>query len=451
MPLPFAISPAPSFAEVVDPRDERPIARAALHAWLAFQACAALRPAAARALLLRTLDPIAALAALTGAAPAQVLDARALAACVAQLTKVGARLVPFGAAAYPARLAALVDAAPLLGVRGDPASLAIPFVAIVGARAPTRLGLDLARQLAHDLAEHGIGVVSGLARGIDAAAHRGALDAGGVTVAILGCGPEQVYPREHAKLAEEIAVRGAVLSELPVGAPPAKHHFPLRNRLISALARAVVVVEARARSGSLVTARHAADQGRDVLAFPGAVGAPTSEGPNQLLRAGAWPVLDVSDVLAALGIGPASAVERASLKAREATIRANAVATRGAEKHASGATGLGGAARTEPKANGDHGSARSRIGKPIGSSGSTPDVPIPPHPTDSQSLIPQTSDQRSLLASLRHDPATRDELAERMHLSPQALAQLLLPLELEGRVVEDRDGLLRVRCKPEAL
>jgi DNA processing protein len=430
----------PAFAELLDPRDERPAVRVALHAWLALQARAALRPAQARALLLRTRDPVAALAALCGVKPAQVLDARSFAAGLAQLENAGARLLPFGASAYPARLAVLPDAAPLLGVRGDPASLAIPFVAIVGARAPTRLGLDVARRLGRELAEHGIGVVSGLARGIDAAAHRGALDVGGVTVAILGCGPEQVYPREHAALADEIAVRGAVLSELPVGAPPAKHHFPLRNRLISALSRAVVVVEARARSGSLVTARHAADQGRDVLAVPGAVDAPTSEGPNQLLRAGAWPVLDVSDVLAALGIGPASAVERAALQSRAATIENDTEAAPEANDPASGAAVLGGAARSEPKASEAH-QARGRRGKPIGRSGSKPDLPIPPH----------TTDQRTLLASLRHDPASRDELAARHRLAPQALAQQLLPLELEGRVVEDRDGLLRVRRKPEAL
>jgi DNA processing protein len=380
---------------LLDPRDERPDARATLHAWLAFQSRAALQPTAARTLLLRLRDPVAALAAHCGESPAQALDARSFAAAVAQLAAARVRMLPFGAPAYPARLAALVDAAPLLGVRGDPALLATPFVAIVGARAPTRLGLDLAHRLARDLAEFGVGVVSGLARGIDAAAHRGALEGGGVTVAILGCGPEQVYPREHTPLAEQIAARGAVLSELPVGAPPAKHHFPLRNRLISALARAVVVVEARARSGSLVTARHAADQGRDVLAVPGAVGAPTSEGPNQLLRAGAWPVLDVGDILGALGIGPATAVERASAKV--------AGVTAGSESR---------------------------------------------NPRSSE---PETPEQRSLLRSLHHDPATRDELAARLRLSPQSLAQRLLPLELDGRVVEDRDGLLRVLRIREAL
>ena len=379
------------FALPLDPRDERPAARAVLRAWLALQLRAALHPQSARSLLMRALDPVAALAARTGETPEQVLGTRAFANVVAQLVRAQVRMVPFGSPAYPERIAALVDAAPLLGVRGDPALLAVPFVAIVGARAPTRLGLDIARRLAGELAEHGIGIVSGLARGIDAAAHRGALEAGGVTVAILGCGPEQVYPPEHASLAAEIAARGVVASELPSGAPPAKHHFPLRNRLISGLARAVVVVEARAKSGSLVTARHAAAQGRDVLAVPGSVGAPTSEGPNQLLREGAWPVLDASDVLAALGLGPATPVEKAGQRLRE---------TRDARVHTAST----------------HAAATVRIDPPT----------------------------NAVLDSIRHDPATRDELAARLRLSPQALAQQLLPLELEGIVTEDRDGRIRV-------
>ncbi len=379
------------FAAPLDPRDERPAARAMLHAWLAFQMRAALSPQSARSMLVRALDPVAALAARTGETPAQVLGASAFAQVVAQLVRAQVRMLPFGSPAYPARIAALVDAAPLLGVRGDPALLAIPFVAIVGARAPTRLGLEIAHTLARDLAAHGIGIVSGLAHGIDAAAHRGALDAGGVTVAILGCGPEQVYPRENAALATEIAARGVVMSELPTGAPPARHHFPLRNRLISALARAVVVVEARAKSGSLVTARHAAIQGRDVLAVPGSVGAPTSEGPNQLLREGAWPVLDASDVLGALGLGFATPVEAAGRRSNE--VRKHAVATDTAPRMA-----------LDPAA-------------------------------------------QRLFDAIRHDPATRDELAARLGLSPQALAEQLLPLEVEGYVAEDRDGRICVFAK----
>lgn len=375
-------------------RHSDPLARA----WLALQLRLAYDPARARAALVRHGNPIAALRALFGVAPEDLLGDRAFTDLCDALERSGAQLLPFGAAAYPARLAGLPDAPPLLAVRGDPARLAAPLVAIVGARAPTRLGAEFALALAAGLVEHGVGVVSGLARGIDAAAHRGALEARGSTIAVLGCGPDRIYPPEHADLAARIAGSGAVVSELPIGAPPVPHHFPARNRLISALARAVVVVEARVRSGSLVTARHAADQGREVLAVPGAIGAPTSEGPNQLLRAGAWPVLDVSDVLAAIGLGAATPRERAALRERSPAAIA-AVATAHSARHDSDAS-----------------SAR-------GPQASAADPP--------------------LLAAIAHEPATRDALCQRLGWSAQQLARELVALELAGRVVEDRDGRLR--------
>jgi DNA processing protein len=175
-------------------------------------------------------------------------------------------------------------------------------VAVVGARAATVYGLDVARELAAALASAGVVVVSGLARGIDAAAHRAALAAGGLTVAFSACGPDLVYPAEHTGLASEIATSGAVVTEMPLGTPPLPHYFPLRNRLISGLAEVVVVVEARRRSGSLLTARRALDQGRDVMAVPGPINVPTSQGPNQLLRDGARAVCGVADLLDALGL-----------------------------------------------------------------------------------------------------------------------------------------------------
>jgi DNA processing protein len=182
-------------------------------------------------------------------------------------------------------------------VQGDPAALLAPAVALVGARAASEYGLRSARRLAADLARAGLVVVSGLARGIDGAAHEAALEAGGRTVAVLAGGLDHVYPPEHGALARRIAECGALASEFPLGTPPLAAYFPLRNRLISGVAEAVVVVEARVRSGSLVTARHALEQGRDVLVVPGPVDAPTSEGSNRLLRDGARPALDASDVL----------------------------------------------------------------------------------------------------------------------------------------------------------
>jgi len=152
------------------------------------------------------------------------------------------------------------------------------------------------------LARLGVVIVSGLARGIDAEAHEAALDVGGRTVAFQACGADRVYPEAHRGLAERIAGSGAVVSELPPGIGPRKHHFPLRNRLISGCSRALVVVEARARSGSLVSARHAADQNVAVLAVPGPIYAATSEGTNRLIRDGAAPLLEIDDVLEAAGL-----------------------------------------------------------------------------------------------------------------------------------------------------
>lgn len=277
--------------------------RALVHAWLALQAWGALRPVTARAALAATRggDPVAALRELARKAPEAQLDAARFAVSLRRLVAIGARLVPFGARAYPASVATLADAPLLLAVRGEPARLAGAHVAIVGSRRPTPYGVSVARRLARELAGLGFGIVSGLALGIDAAAHHGALEAGRVTIGVLGCGPDLVYPREHQALAAEIAASGVVLSELPPGAAPLKYHFPLRNRLISGLSQAVLVVEAKARSGSLITAEHAAEQGREVLAVPGPIDASTSEGPNLLLRHGATPVLDASDVLRALG------------------------------------------------------------------------------------------------------------------------------------------------------
>jgi len=154
------------------------------------------------------------------------------------------------------------------------------------------------------LARAGVAVISGMARGVDAAAHRGALAAGGPTAAVWGAGPDRVYPPEHEELAEEIAAHGCLVTEYPPGCAPLAHHFPERNRIIAGLCEAVVVVEADERSGALITARLALEEGREVMAVPGSVFSRFSAGPNGLLRAGAAPVLTADDVLAALGLPP---------------------------------------------------------------------------------------------------------------------------------------------------
>jgi DNA processing protein len=269
---------------------------APLRCWLALQHALCFEPERACALLRAHGDPRLALRA--SGAPA-VPEAE-LEASLATLRSVGARAIPFGTHAYPERLARYADPAPLLLLRGDVAALAAPAVAIVGSRAATRQGLALAHEFAEAFAASGLLVVSGLARGIDAAAHAGALDAGGRTLAVLASGPEIVYPAAHRRLAERIAERGALLTELPPGTPPRREHFPLRNRLISGIAHALLVIEARERSGTLVTVGHAAAQGIDVFALPGPVGAPANAGSNRLLRDGAHVALEPEDVLGVL-------------------------------------------------------------------------------------------------------------------------------------------------------
>lgn len=201
---------------------------------------------------------------------------------------------------YPPQLAAIVDPPIVLWIRGDPAALAEPIVTVVGSRAATPYALEMANVLAADLAAEGLVVASGLARGVDAAAHRGALTSGR-TVAVLGCGADVTYPREHVDLAGRIARAGALVSELPPGTPPRPHHFPLRNRILSGLACAVIVVEASRRSGSLITARLALEQGRDVLAVPGNVLGEHNRGAHALLRDGARLVEGAHDVLDEIG------------------------------------------------------------------------------------------------------------------------------------------------------
>jgi len=289
----------PPFSEPFDPAAPGALRDPLLRAWVAVQLELALAPELAVDALRVDRDPRRALRRLR---PAACVDAPHVDHALRVLARLGARLLPYCSPAYPWRLSQLRDPAPLLSVVGACSALSAPAVAIVGARAATVYGRTVARRLAADLARAGVVIVSGLAYGIDAAAHEGALEAGGRTVAVQACGPDQIYPARHRGLAARIARSGALVTELPPGTPPRRAHFPLRNRLISGLARALVVVEARERSGSLITVRHALDQGIDVFAVPGPITAPTSAGPNQLLRDGAQPVLDADDVLAVLGL-----------------------------------------------------------------------------------------------------------------------------------------------------
>lgn len=283
----------------------------------------------------------------------------------------GCALLCPGDPRFPEQLAAVRGCPDALYVRGDPAVLALPQLAIVGSRAATRAGRETAFEFAAALAARGLAITSGLATGIDAAAHRGALAAGGVTIAVCATGLDRTYPPEHAALADEIAAAGALVSEFPAGTPPAARHFPQRNRVISGLARGVLVVEAAARSGSLITARHAADQGRDVLAVPGSIRNALARGCHRLIKDGAALVETPDDVLFALGL---------------AELAADLV----------------------------------------------PDIAAGTDAGKSRAVL--DSDAEMLLNALGFEPADFDRLVERTGLAVQAVASKLQMLELEGRV-----------------
>jgi DNA processing protein len=306
---------------------------------------------------------------------------------LAAVAKIGARMIARGEPDYPAPLAAIADAPPLITVRGRAELLATPMIGMVGTRNASTNGRRFAGMLARDIGGKGFTVVSGLARGIDAAAHEGARSTG--TVAVVAGGVDVIYPRENAALTERIAAEGAIVAEQPFGLQPQARHFPHRNRLISGLSRAVVVVEAALRSGSLITARLAAEQGRDVLAVPGSPLDPRARGSNSLIRDGAWLVEGVEDVMAALGPldGPARVVKM------------------------------------------DH---PGGIPAPVDTRMDSPAAP----PAVTHDLA---RERDKILELLSYSPETVDELGRRAHLSPAVVAAILLELELAGRV-ERRSG-----------
>jgi DNA processing protein len=212
------------------------------------------------------------------------------------------RLITWGSPDYPPLLAAIPDPPLVLFVAGDAGLPSLPQLAMVGSRNPTAIGRDTAVQFACHLASTGLAVTSGLALGIDAASHRGALQAGGRTLAVLGCGLDAIYPRENTALAAQIVANGgALLADLPTGTAPLRHHFPRRNRIIAGLAIGTLVVEAALQSGSLITARLAGEHGREVFAIPGSIHSPQSRGCHRLIRQGAKLVESVDDIFAELG------------------------------------------------------------------------------------------------------------------------------------------------------
>jgi DNA processing protein len=227
--------------------------------------------------------------------------ASAAAAALDEAARAGMEPIAWFDPRFPPLLSCIVDPPPVLWTQGQSAVLLLPAVAIVGSRAATPYALDVAARLAGELANRGVAVTSGLARGVDSSAHRGSLDAGGATLAVLGSGLDRIYPAEHRSLAATITKDGVLVSELGPGGPPLPEHFPLRNRIISGISLAVVVVEANEKSGSLITARCAAEQGRDVMAVPGSVLSGRNKGSHSLLKDGAKVVETADDILDELG------------------------------------------------------------------------------------------------------------------------------------------------------
>lgn len=318
-----------------------------------------------------------------------------------QVAMLGGKLVTVGEPDYPPLLALLDDAPPVLAVLGDVACLGDRAVAVVGGRNASANGQRVAEELAADLAKAGLMVVSGMARGIDAAAHQGALS-GGRTIAVVAGGLDVPYPPEHADLQRRIARAGAVLSEAPAGTVPQSRHFPRRNRVIAGLALGVVVVEAAPRSGSLITARLAAEAGREVMAVPGSPLDPRSRGANDLIRQGAVLVETAEDVIANLPERP----------------------------HPTEPS-LFGAVATPDSAAG--------VAEP------TPESLLPP-----DSAADLAVGRAQVLDLLGPSPTPVDAVMRRCQLSPPAVMAVLLELELAGRIETLPGGRVAVLANPPA-
>ncbi|KVN56110.1 DNA-processing protein DprA [Burkholderia sp. BCCIQ04A] len=393
---------------------------AALRAWLQLAHAPGLPPAVLQILLAAFGSPAAllrasheAIAAVASPAAAQAvraserddLDTRTDAA-LAWLDGPGNVLVTLSDPAYPPRLRDLHDPPPLLYVKGRLDLLHARGLAMVGSRHATPQGLADATLFARGLSDAGLTIVSGLALGIDSAAHRGGLDGRSGTVAVIATGADLVYPARHRALAHEIATHGAIVSEWPLGTPARAAHFPQRNRLIAALALGVLVVEAAPRSGSLITARLANELGRDVFAMPGSIHAPLAQGCHALIRDGAKLTAAPFDVLEEYGLGEPAA------QAPAGTVRA---------------------ADPGPNA-GESGEPETAGGAPANravAAAASPRI---------EAASPVTPSEQAVLAALGYGPVTYEWLAEHSGLSDDVLHGALLALELAGRVASVAGG-----------
>ncbi len=301
------------------------------------------------------------------------------------LDQPGHHLLCWDDDAYPALLRRISNPPAALFIDGDPGCLWQPQIAVIGSRNPTSGGLEHARDFASTLSRQGMTITSGLASGIDTAAHKAALDAGGLTIAVNGTGLDQVYPSSSRAVAGLIPAQGAMISELPLGSPPKRQHFPSRNRIISGLSLAVLVVEAGLNSGTLITARMAAEQGRDVFALPGSLNNPMVKGCHRLIREGARLVETTADIMQELG--PVAAELQMEI--------------------------------------------RQRL-----------DLPdkMPRKPNMAQESLLDDIDYRTLIDVLGHDPKPLDVIIEQSGLSAREISSMLLMMELRGMVTKHGNG-----------
>jgi len=333
----------------------------------------------------------------------------------------GNAVVTLADSAYPRALLTMPDPPPLLYVKGRLELLQARAVAIVGSRGASQQGIEDARRFAHALSDAGLAVVSGLALGIDGAAHRGALKGPGSTIAVIGTGADLVYPSPHHALAHEIATCGAIVSEWPLATPARSANFPQRNRLIAGLVGGVLIVEAAMRSGSLITARLANEMGRDVFAIPGSIHAPLSRGCHRMIKQGAKLVETPEDILEEFGFAVAS---EPAARAPEPRPRDRRLTPR---------AGRSVSTKTETEAE-----AEAEAGEFTLSLASASPHPKATAPVTaswaSASIKPANSEADRLLDALGHAPATLEILAERTEMSGATLQSLLLQLELAGRI-----------------
>lgn len=393
--------------------------------WLRLIRSESVGPQTFRALINRHQGAAAALAALPAIAaqrgkPIRVCGVDEAERELEALDRMGARLVALGEPDYPATLRAIDAAPPLICVRGDLSVLRRPMVAFVGSRNASAAGLAITERLTRDLAAAGFVIVSGLARGIDARAHRSSIGSG--TIAVLAGGLDKIYPNEHAGLAEEIMERGALITEMPVGWEPRGRDFPRRNRLVSGLAYGTIVVEAARKSGSLITARFALEQGRELFAVPGSPLDPRAEGANDLIRQGATLCAGARDVLAVLEPIVATGLTDGPLFREDGRAAPTEPLWDELEPVYAGPT-----PETEPGHEFDEPPA-SEIATPSGET-----VRAPPTPGDARKLVE---------AMLGPSPVPVDDVVRTSGLSVSDVQVALLELEIDGRLARHGGNLV---------